>query len=695
MATTQRRGGYDYRVSAIQNLIEHLDEELKQMSTKVWVPKTNVNANTANNAQKNSLNAYRTPIMSLTRAPKIENIRSTNYQFQLVSSTYNERVLRACQNRRIFMVSGNFHSIRRALRTRGWIEKLPSNFYPRIQALSESTIMSSAKPGNDYEKVLLSKRLHNCPAFFIWQYANAYDWYKDVLPYRNRIRRNRELDFTTKVGLIGCSEQNLWNRDNSSPGMNYPRFYRLGSSAEERIAFISDYFKTQCRSLILYLWESRANLQDMVDEDNGSVPGFIVRDAVKYVEDQLNDKMEDEAEKSQAELQVFINFCCRVMFYKEKLKATADYISERIQSGINAIKKLQITHPDYKWDGQRNLWILKPGYQCRGTGIVIRRGLDDILEYARRNTSRWYIVQKYIEKPLLIFNTKFDIRVYMLVTISSDTLTVWLYKDFYLKFSSQQFSLSDLRESIHLTNHTVQRKYKNDINRDRRLPPCNMWNSIKFLSYLRYVNSQEDIWYNKILPGFEHSLSAAIKASFDCLRLVENSFELFGCDFMLDESFNPILLEINATPDMSPSTDVTAFLCPNVLTDLVKVVVDYSQNSEAPTGHFDQIMKVDFKANKSKPVAYVSVSGLPLPIGKPLVNTAKTSILKKSTNLPKASISAKPPSTVAAKRSSTATPKKLSTNASKTVSNASKNKDIKRPIPKKKVVVKRTNIPSK
>jgi hypothetical protein len=76
------------------------------------------------------------------------------------------------------------------------------------------------------------------------------------------------------------------------------------------------------------------------------------------------------------------------------------------------------------------------------------------LEDGRRSV----IVQKYMENCFLVYNRKFDIRCYILITTVNGCLKGYWYNDGYIRTSSEEFNLDDPgNRMIHLTNDAVQK----------------------------------------------------------------------------------------------------------------------------------------------------------------------------------------------------------------------------------------------
>ena len=69
------------------------------------------------------------------------------------------------------------------------------------------------------------------------------------------------------------------------------------------------------------------------------------------------------------------------------------------------------------------------------------------------------IVQRYIARPHLINDTKYDLRIYVLVT-SINPLVIYLYDEGLVRFASNKYetdnaSLSDV--FMHLTNYSINK----------------------------------------------------------------------------------------------------------------------------------------------------------------------------------------------------------------------------------------------
>ena len=69
---------------------------------------------------------------------------------------------------------------------------------------------------------------------------------------------------------------------------------------------------------------------------------------------------------------------------------------------------MRATNPQFDICGRTNLWVVKPAALSRGRGIFCENRLDYILAATDNSTSivDLWVAQKYLERPMLINNTK-------------------------------------------------------------------------------------------------------------------------------------------------------------------------------------------------------------------------------------------------------------------------------------------------
>ena len=225
----------------------------------------------------------------------------------------------------------------------------------------------------------------------------------------------------------------------------------------------------------------------------------------------------------------------------------------RVRSTLRLLKD---SDPQYFINGEKNIWIVKPGRKSRGRDIAIFSEIDEIKKYT--STNQYWVIQKYIENPLIISRKKvrfiqFDIRQWVLVG-SVNPLTIWIYEECYLRFSVEDYELEKLENLyIHLTNNSIAKKSEKFVESD--ISGC-MWHVDTFKEYLISKHAK-DIWTEDIQPHIKSIIKWSLQSVAGCLGNRKNSFELLGYDFMIDENFTPWLIEVNTSPAMDYSTVIS------------------------------------------------------------------------------------------------------------------------------------------
>ena len=264
--------------------------------------------------------------------------------------------------------------------------------------------------------------------------------------------------------------------------------------------------------------------------------------------------------------------------------------------GFNKIEKAK------KKKKCKNLWIVKPGENSnRGYGIQVCKTLAEIRQIlkdridARTNNPRTYIVQKYIEKPFLVHNRKFDIRCYALITCIHGIMQGYFYTDGYIRTSCAEYNLSDTTNNlIHLTNDAVQ-KHSEDYGKYEDNNKMSYKDLQRYFDF--HVPDNNINFFLSILPKIKSIVKDTIHASFlklDTNKRV-NCMEIFGYDFMLDNKLKPWIIEVNTNPCLELASSYLSYLIPAMLDNAFRITLDTLYPSTAFSRNHDPIPENRFE----------------------------------------------------------------------------------------------------
>ena len=179
-------------------------------------------------------------------------------------------------------------------------------------------------------------------------------------------------------------------------------------------------------------------------------------------------------------------------------------------------------------------YIIKPDSGSLGQGITI---VDPNTEYEPDDTMA--VAQKYIDS-FLMDNTKFDLRIYALVT-AVDPLTIYVYRGGLARFCSEESGGGTIYSELtnvainhnsKLLNEVFQRmKDENGVDIDL------LWKRIDAVIALTIIAGS-----NFLKKGVEWHCPPTSSYS--------RCFQILGFDVLLDKELNPYVLEVNYRPSL-------------------------------------------------------------------------------------------------------------------------------------------------
>uniref|UniRef100_A0A336MD44 CSON015356 protein n=1 Tax=Culicoides sonorensis TaxID=179676 RepID=A0A336MD44_CULSO len=528
-----------------------------------------------------------------------------NDQIQKLNSI-KANAIKAIRDGKIFVLVGYWPVIRQNLKDRGWVEKivdLPNKITPNYQEL-----LNYAQDGNESERQILSYLVSTYPADFVFSAGRMpVTRYLHDFALWNRLNIGSPKDFTIKDGLYRCIEDSHFNTIENKSEISSPRSFVI----ENKIGFdefIDEFYLTASRNLVYFLNEHLDTFVVIAEDDFETEDAKLIELVCDYVT-QTVQISRDHIDIEELFIPIIIEpiIWTQIMQISEDILEKGNQITMNSESKIRKLKqkiqettKISLKHwPFTKHDGCKNIWVAKPTNQCGGVGVTPLNNLEKIIEHVNTHSlNSRMILQKYIERPLLINQCKFDIRYFFIISTDLHHVKLWEHEMCYLRFSTTEFNLNDLNPQIHVTNHSLQRNVDKS-KRSDKVPAHNMLHLSQFQEYLASIG-HENVWKDKIYPAIKRNLSGLVLTSIEEIEYKAKRFQIFGADFLITDDFEVYLIECNHSPALSTNmTAVTEVVFKNICEDALKVVLDYPSDQRSSTGGFHLILKVDVPASKA------------------------------------------------------------------------------------------------
>mmetsp|Transcript_13307 Transcript_13307/g.25002 ORF Transcript_13307/g.25002 Transcript_13307/m.25002 type:complete len:961 (+) Transcript_13307:506-3388(+) len=245
-----------------------------------------------------------------------------------------------------------------------------------------------------------------------------------------------------------------------------------------------------------------------------------------------------------------------------------------IQVGKSSLERLPAKHCG------ENMWLVKPAALNQGKGIEVCHTLKEIKDVLRSKPPQTiWVVQKYVERPLLFHGRKFDIRVWALATAKKE---LFFYKQGYLRTSSFDYDTSVSDNYVHLTNNCLQ-KWGDHYGKHET------GNTLSFEAFQHYLDEKfPDLNLDVNRHFIKRIKDLIIDSYLSAKKIIHKSkrrsaFELLGFDFLVDEDFRVWLIEVNTNPYLGIPNEFIADLLPKMIDDMLKIVLDPVYSPEIRT----------------------------------------------------------------------------------------------------------------
>lgn len=182
------------------------------------------------------------------------------------------------------------------------------------------------------------------------------------------------------------------------------------------------------------------------------------------------------------------------------------------------------------------IYIMKKNIQ-RQEGILITRSLDEIMQKMKD----YVVIQELLKDPYLISKRKINIRVYLLITVDTQSqCQFYIYHNGFMYYTAAFYEPDSADPEKNITTGYIDRKVYEE-------------NPLTIKDLEQYLGKQDFsiLWTNlkNVVQKLKHCYKDLLFESNS--KLPGTKFNIYGIDIAVDSQLNVKLMEINKGADLS------------------------------------------------------------------------------------------------------------------------------------------------
>jgi len=211
-------------------------------------------------------------------------------------------------------------------------------------------------------------------------------------------------------------------------------------------------------------------------------------------------------------------------------KTRPDYIPLTISFNRNSLEELKQLFVSNPRDDPP-VYIVKPENSLSRTGVGIVRNYLELMSHLDHYSDyQEWIIQDYIDNPLLFNNKKFHFRIYVIYVQTENSTTAYLSKNGFIYTANKEFESDTFDNDIVLSGE-------------------NSKNNVFYIpeDFTRSFGKQ--VWDNMVFPQIVKITRETIRSTVEhlkCPTKKQKCFKILGYDILINQDMKCFLAEINA-----------------------------------------------------------------------------------------------------------------------------------------------------